>query len=201
VSAGTNTQRTWLALGVIVLLLITVVLLVRLRSSPEEPPTAPPAVTARPDSGRVPAPPAPPAPAPSPVAPRREPKVTPVPVPAKRLPPPPRPVRAPAAGVREPLGVHTAPAAVPSEIQQETDPVRRAQLQRMHDLAVARSRASRLRRRLRQLKNTLRLARQEGNWPADRIQRTEGDIEQLEAAIVEAERRVGDAEKAAAGSK
>lgn len=189
------------------LALLTVVLLVRLRSTPEEPPSAPQAVTELPDSDSQPPPP------PRLPPPLREPKVTRLPVPAKRLPAPPArdaavPAReppgrpaAPAVIAREPLGVHTAPAAVPTEIQQETDPVRRAQLQRMHALAVSRSRASRFRRRLRQLNKALELARKEGNWSADRIQRTEQDIEQLKAAIVEAERRVGDAEKAAAGDK
>ena len=92
------------------------------------------------------------------------------------------------------MRVHMAPAAVPSSIEQEKDPARRAQLLKMHRLAVARSRASRLRRRLRQLETTLVRARQEKNWTTEQVNRTERDIGELREAVIEAEHRVQRAE-------
>ena len=101
------------------------------------------------------------------------------------------------AAKREPLGVHSARSAVPVQIAEEKDPRRRAQLMRMHQLAVARSRASRLRRRRRLLRTTLHRARQDKNWSADRIHRTENDLRELQVGIEEAEERVHQAEERA----
>ena len=96
---------------------------------------------------------------------------------------------------REPLGVHSAPAAVPVEISEEKDPEKKARLMRMHTLAVARSRASRLRRRRRQLETTLARGRREGNWTAEQVQRTQNELSELKRAIETAEGEVRQAEE------
>jgi hypothetical protein len=96
---------------------------------------------------------------------------------------------------REPLGVHSAPAAVPVEIADEKDPEKKARLMRMHTLAVARSRASRLRRRRRQLETTLARGRREGNWSQEQVQRTQDELSELKRAIDTAEDEVRQAEE------
>jgi hypothetical protein len=67
---------------------------------------------------------------------------------------------------------------------------------RMHELAVARSQASRLRRRLRMLQDTLTRARAEKNWTPEQITSTEKDVAELERGVGVAERRVKRAERA-----
>ena len=177
----------WLGVGIMVLVLLVGLLLLSLRDG------EPPALVDRP---------------PALVAPTSTPAVRgaasgPRPRPARPRPAPPRTTPGPDSGPaltrvapdagpapREPLGVHTAPAALPATILQEKDPVRREQLMRMHREAVALSRASRLRRRARMLQDTLTRARQEKNWSGAQIQRVERDLDQLRQAIVEAEQAV-----------
>lgn len=96
---------------------------------------------------------------------------------------------------REPLGVHTAPSAVPVEIAEERDPEKKARLMRMHTLAVARSRASRLRRRRRQLETTLGRGRTEGRWTEEQVRRTRNELSELKRAIETAEGEVEQAEE------
>jgi hypothetical protein len=199
-----STRKTHVTLGIGLVLLIglaalLLILLQQRSQSPEEDqgpsgsrPAAPPTST-RVTRRSSPARPAPgvASPAPPPAA---EPKVAQT-VDAgspRRVEPPPR--TGPSA--REPLGVHTAPAAIPASIANETDPVKRAQLMQMHELAVARTRASRLRRRLRMLKATLARGRSSKNWSADEIRRTEKDIADLERGVTAAEQNVKRAERA-----
>ena len=85
-------------------------------------------------------------------------------------------------------GTHMAPAVIPAEIVNETDPARKAQLMRMHELAVSRSRASRLRRRARLLRVTLATAKEQGSWNADKLQKVEQDLTELGSAIKLAEK-------------
>lgn len=87
-------------------------------------------------------------------------------------------------------GTHTAPAAIPAEIQQETDPARKAQLMRMHRLAIARVRASQLRRRSQLLTRSLALARKNNSWSAEKIREAEKDLNDLRRAIEIAEKNV-----------
>jgi hypothetical protein len=132
---------------------------------------------------------------------RQPPSVTPAPAPAPAPVVAPAPTPAPAAApdppsssdrlVQVPVpGTHMAPPVIPAEIKNETDPVRRAQLERMHDLAVARSRASRLRRRARMLRGTIAQARETGSWTTDKIDRAAKDLEALNSAIGLAEKNV-----------
>lgn len=85
-------------------------------------------------------------------------------------------------------GTHMAPAVIPAEIVNETDPARKAQLMRMHELAVSRSRASRLRRRARMLRATLATAKEQGSWNADKRHKVEQDLTELGSAIKLAEK-------------
>jgi hypothetical protein len=197
---GKGTTHIGLGIGIVVLVAMAALLLILLQSSQDtdryhDPPTvthrtAPPATPTRtPTVVRSVAPPKPPATA-SPTA-RRVTALQATDAGLRRVAPPPRPGPAP----REPLGVHSAPAAIPVEIAHETDPVKKARLMRMHQLAVARSRASRFRRRLRMLQDTLARARQEKNWTAGQIASTEKDVAELKSAVTAAESRVKRAEK------
>lgn len=87
-------------------------------------------------------------------------------------------------------GTHTAPAAIPAKIQQETDPVRKARLMRMHRLAIARVRASQLRRRSQLLTRSLALAKKNNSWSAEKIREAEKDLVDLSRAIEIAEKNV-----------
>jgi hypothetical protein len=106
------------------------------------------------------------------------------------------PASAPAGATDEPRDprpdqlTHSAPAAVPSSIKQETDPVKRARLERMHALATARARASQLRRRFQLLSRTIARARRDKSWPPERIRAAEQDLEQVREAVEQAQRNV-----------
>ncbi|MCC6746215.1 MAG: hypothetical protein IT371_01065 [Deltaproteobacteria bacterium] len=84
-----------------------------------------------------------------------------------------------------------APAAVPSEIAQETDPAKRAQLLKMHERATAQIRLSVLRRRTRLLDETLARARASGQSSPEQLRRLEGELLQLKAATSDAETALG----------
>lgn len=179
---------TWLGVGIVALVLLSALLLVSLCQAPD---VRRPTGAGRPDAAIIapsrrvsPHPRRAPLPHPAAVDGGVTPKVVRRAVTALDMGP----------ATREPMRVHMAPAAVPSSIEQEKDPARRAQLLKMHRLAVARSRASRLRRRLRQLETTLVRARQEKNWTTEQVNRTERDIGELREAVIEAEHRVQRAE-------
>lgn len=104
-----------------------------------------------------------------------------VPAPKVATPPPPRP--------EGPVRVE-APPAIPSELQNETDPVRRAQLEKLHKLATARVRLSRLTRRERMLTESLARAKKDGSWSQQKILEAERDLVELAAGIKAAARRL-----------
>jgi hypothetical protein len=83
-----------------------------------------------------------------------------------------------------------APPAIPSELQNETDPVRRAQLEKLHKLATARVRLSRLTRRERMLTESLARAKKDGSWSQQKILEAERDLVELAAGIKAAARRL-----------
>jgi hypothetical protein len=87
-------------------------------------------------------------------------------------------------------GVHSAPPATPAEIRNEPDPVRKAQLEKMHALATARARASQLRRRADLLRASLNRAREDSSWSEEKQLRAERNLTELEEAIQQAERNV-----------
>jgi hypothetical protein len=81
-----------------------------------------------------------------------------------------------------------APPAVPTEVLEERDPARRAQLMNMHRLATARVRASRLRRRENLLRTSIERAKQDGSWSAEKLRRAEEDLKEVSGGVVEAEK-------------
>jgi hypothetical protein len=82
--------------------------------------------------------------------------------------------------------------AVPSELARETDPVRRAELEKQHRLATARVRLSLLQRRERMLRESISRARDDGSWSADKLREAQRDLEELGVAIKAAEKRLAE---------
>jgi hypothetical protein len=83
-----------------------------------------------------------------------------------------------------------APAAIPSELANETDPVKRAHLEKLHKLATARVRLSRLKRRERMLGESIARARKDGSWSAGKLAEAERDLSEIGGAIQAAARRL-----------
>jgi hypothetical protein len=79
---------------------------------------------------------------------------------------------------------------VPVEIQNETDPVKKAALTRMHQLTTARVRVSMLRRRRDLLQSSIADARQKGTWTPAKIQDAERQLAELRGAAVRAEQNL-----------
>jgi hypothetical protein len=102
------------------------------------------------------------------------------------------PASAPAGGsapINAPRVAHAvAPPAVPSEIVNEPDPVKRAELLKMHKLASARVRVSMLRHRRSLLARSLERGRRDGSWSAAKVRQAEADLRQLVDGIGEAAR-------------
>jgi hypothetical protein len=174
--------KTILALGSALLVLLAVVLLILLRPPPEEPAESTTTTRARPT---------PPPPTRTPArAVLRQPAVSTGAVPTTDA----GAASSEDAGTSLPLrsvaGVHSAPPATPAEIRNETDPVRKARLEKMHALATARARASQLRRRARLLQNSLTRAREDNSWSEEKQLRAERNLKELEEAIRRAERNV-----------
>lgn len=90
-----------------------------------------------------------------------------------------------------------APPVIPSEIQKERDPARKAQLMKMHKLAMARVKVSQLRRRQRLLRSTLSRASQDGSLSPQRLKRAQQDLRDLDTGIVDAKRALEQAQAAA----
>lgn len=183
---GRKTSLYVIPIAAALLLALTIILLVSLGSPPDAPVIAPHGQTgkvAQPTAAAEPTPPAAAEPGPrkAPAPPTRASGPPAETAGATLTPAPPRHVRAP------------APPAVPAEIRDEKDPQRKAQLLRMHRVAMARVRVSSLRRRARLLERTLATAREEGS--ADRIQQLENEMAQLLASVREAERELERADR------
>ena len=172
------------------LLVMTVLLLASLRSEParqDSDSTARPALASRP-----------PAPAPEPQAPQRA--LAPAPRPQALPIHPPLPRREgrdrkgfdspdrEAVGDRPIVRRFTAPAALPEEIAREKNPAKRAELTRMHTLAVARMRVNQIQRRAMLLEQTIQRAKQDRTWSSQKILENEQDLAQLRDAVRKAER-------------
>jgi hypothetical protein len=122
--------------------------------------------------------------------------------PTRMPPPPPGEKRAQVRGtVEDPPGASAgsaarpavrviAPPAVPSEIQRETDPVRRAQLEKMHRLATARVRLGMLRHRGDLLRTSLERAKKDGSWAPEKVRQAEQDLQEISAAVGLAEKHL-----------
>ena len=168
------------------LVLLTVALLFALRDA--NAPAPPPAASPEPVRVR----PSTPAPIPAAVERPDEPPKS-AAQPAAPAPPPTRRLAVPTPGptpTREsPLSErHTramAPAAVPAEIEQETDPRRKMQLVKMHQLATERVRVGMLQRRIRLLNDTIRDTTDESTKSAHKR-----DLEELRKAMSESEERL-----------
>jgi hypothetical protein len=80
-----------------------------------------------------------------------------------------------------------APSVLPSEIQQETDPRRKAELMNKHRLAMARVKLSRLRHRETLLRSSLAQAKKDGSWTPEKIQQAETQLEEVTQGAVRAE--------------
>jgi hypothetical protein len=90
-----------------------------------------------------------------------------------------------------PARVHAiAPPVIPSEIVNEPDPVKRAELMKMHKLATARVRVSMLRHRQSLLQRSLERARKDGSWSQAKIQQAEADLRQIVEGIGDAVRNL-----------
>ncbi len=76
---------------------------------------------------------------------------------------------------------------IPVEIQQETDPVRKAELMKMHRLTTARVRLATLRRRRDLLQRSLAQGRQQGSWSAAKMAEAERQLAELESAVGKAQ--------------
>jgi hypothetical protein len=102
---------------------------------------------------------------------------------------PPTPAPAPEAEDKAPPRVVriTAPPAVPDEIANEKDPIRKAELQRMHKLTIARTRAGLLNRRVEMLRRTLDEGRDRGDWPESKIRDVEAQLEEVQQEVNKAE--------------
>lgn len=85
---------------------------------------------------------------------------------------------------------YSAPPVVPSEIENETDPTRKAELMKMHRLATARVRVSTLKHRESLLRNTIAKAKREGIWSAEKMKAAETDLQDLHAGIIAAKKEL-----------
>ncbi len=90
-----------------------------------------------------------------------------------------------------------APPVIPSEIQNERDPARKAQLMKMHRLAMARVKVSQLRRRQRLLRSTVSRAHQDGSLSPEKLKRAQQNLRDLDTGIVEARKALNQAQTAA----
>jgi hypothetical protein len=81
----------------------------------------------------------------------------------------------------------SAPPAIPTEIQNERDPKRKAELLKMHKLATARVRVSMLRHRANLLRIAIEKGRRDGSWSAEKVREAEASLRQLTTGIAGAQ--------------
>jgi hypothetical protein len=94
------------------------------------------------------------------------------------------------AAPKYPVVQRIAPAWPPAGIDKETDPKKRAELMKMHELATSRVRANQLQRRAQALEQALERAKRDRTWTEKQIQERQQDLKEVREAVQEAEGKV-----------